>query len=409
MVINIKQSLAYLLLAAAAFSGSSIASQHQHISSAQNDVCKQNNSIQCAKTATTAFSPDGRLWRVWSSNQQMFYQVSHDQGSTFEQAVKVDIPAENIAARNENRPKIAFDKNQGVYLSWAKKGKKRFTGDIRFSYSTDDGKTFSIPQTINNDGYITGHSFNEMIVSPDGEVTIVWLDSRYRYEQQKLGNKINGSELYLAKGNPRKQQSFTNEPLASGTCVCCRIAMDNDINGNLAVFWRHIFGDNIREFALITLDEKQPELAKTKQISFDHWYIEGCPHQGGAVSINEDNRYQLVWYNQGDNGKGIFTAYSDNAGQTLSKPTHIGNNSQQAAHPHLQVRGNLVDIVWTEFDGEHYQLWHQHSNNGGISYSKATLLKQSTTSGDRPFLVKQGNALMVSWQLQGAEHWIKPL
>ena len=314
---------------------SAVAQKHDH----KREMSKErtsasscpSNDITCSNTVTAAFAPNGDLWRVWSVNEFMFYQVSTDLGKTFNEAVQVDIAPEAISARNENRPKIGFDAQQGVYLSWAKSGEKRFTADVRFSYSADGGKHFSDPVTINNDNIVAGHSFNEMMVSPTGEVTIVWLDGRYAHQQRQLGNKVNGSELYLAKGQPRKDIAFTNEALAGGTCVCCRIAMDTNAKGNLSVFWRHIFGDNIREFALITLDEHQPELAQVKQISHDHWYIEGCPHQGGGISIDENNRYHLTWYNQGDKGKGIFYSYSDSAGEHLSTPKAIGQANKQAA------------------------------------------------------------------------------
>ena len=385
------------------------AQQHNHKLSqkpiTEGVICQPGES-RCAKTITTVFAPNGDLWRLWVNNQQLFYQISSDHGAHFGQVKSIGIAKENIAARNENRPKIGFDDKGGIYLSWAVSGKKRFTGDVRFSYSLDNGKSFAMPITVNNDGLVTGHSFNEMLVSPDGEVQIVWLDGRYRYMQRKAGKDFNGSELYLAKGNPRKSIVFNNESLATGTCVCCRIAIDTDNQGNLAIFWRHIFGDNIREFALITLDDERQNLAEIKQISEDHWYIEGCPHQGGGLSITENNRYHLVWYNQGDKGKGNFYAYSDDAGQTKSKPFTFGNLAKQAAHPNISHHGDTVDIVWLEFDGQKHSLWHQQSKDGGRSFNEAKILANSTTGADRPFIISQGNKSIVSWHRPNTGHWV---
>lgn len=375
----------------------------------QTSVKCQYTAIVCAKTMTSAFAPNGDLWRVWSESEQLYYQVSKDLGNSFGDSILVDIPAEKISARNENRPKIAFDQSNGVYLSWAKSGKKRFTGDVRFTYSIDGGKTFNPAITINNDNLVTGHSFNEMIVSKNGEVTLVWLDSRYRYQQSLLGKNFNGSELYLAKGNPRKNIPFNNKALARGTCVCCRIAIDEDSTGNLSIFWRHIFGDNIREFALLTLNKAQAEIAKVKQISHDYWYIQGCPHQGGGISIDEENRYHLVWYNQGDKGKGIFYAFSDEAGASLSQPVKIGSNVRQASHPHIKHTGKIVDIIWTEFDGVVHQLWHQHSTDRGETFQPAKLLAESNEGSDRPFIISQGKNRVVSWQRSNQGHWINGL
>lgn len=390
------------------------AAEHNHAAMTKNTTTSEvtkciEKSVICAKTVTTAFAPNGDLWRLWSVNHYMYYQVSKDNGKIFSAIKRVNIAPENILARNENRPKIAFDQHKGVYISWAISGKKRFTGDIRFSYSSDNGFTFREPVTVNNDGIVTGHSFNEMIVSPTGDVSIVWLDSRYTYQQRKAGKTTNGSELYLAKGNPRENSTFSNEALARGTCVCCRIAIDLDDKGNLAIFWRHIFGDNIREFALVTLDKARPELRKVNQISDDHWHIEGCPHQGGGISIDAQNRYHLIWYNQGDKGKGIFYAYSDDAGNSLTNPIPIGINKRQAAHPHLNQRNDIVDIVWTQFDGKVHRLWHQQSTDRGKSFKQASVLGQSTSGSDRPFIVSKGNKSIVSWHRFKTGHWVSEL
>ncbi|MCJ8272836.1 MAG: exo-alpha-sialidase, partial [Psychrosphaera sp.] len=152
--------------------------------------------VTCAKTVTSAFAPDGTLWRLWSGEQQMFYSVSGDKGKHFGEPVKVDIKPEKISSRGENRPKLGFDSQNNVYLSWAKPLEKRFTAEVRFTYSTDGGKHFAPPMTIHNDGLEIGHSFNEMLVSAAGEVTLTWLDGR---ERKKQADYI-GSALYSARG-----------------------------------------------------------------------------------------------------------------------------------------------------------------------------------------------------------------
>jgi len=398
------------------------AAEHNHQAMAQqklNNKCKTSD-INCAKTVTSAFAPNGDLWRLWSHKKNMYFQISVDLGKTFSLAKRVLIPAEKISSRNENRPKIAFDNFNGVYLSWAMPREKKYTADVRFSYSSDYGQTFSMPITVNNDKLLAGHSFNEINVSGDGDISIVWLDGRLSAELKKQGKSTNGSALYLAKGNIRKSgavietSSFSNQQLANNTCVCCRIAMDTNKQGELAIFWRHIYGDNIREFALLTLPDKnvhqQNETIPTPyQVSYDHWKINGCPHQGGGISIDEADEYHLVWFNQGDNGKGIFYASSTDQGKTLTKPLAIGKKSAQASHPHISQQGNNVDIVWTQYNGIEHQLWHQRSTDNGKSFSDSQMLTTSTTGADRPFIIKNGKVTLVSWQRPKFGHWVKVL
>lgn len=389
------------------------AAQHNHQAMAakkgSNANCK-NAKITCAKTVTSAFAPNGDLWRLWVADNFMYFQISTDNGIKFSNAKRVNIDKEKISARNENRPKIGFDKYKGVYLSWAMPRERKYTADVRFSYSKDYGETFTKPITVNNDNLLAGHSFNEMLVTPEGDISIVWLDGRLSHQLRKEGKETNGSALFIAKANHRKNKvTFSNKQLANNTCVCCRIAMDYNQNDELAIFWRHIYGDNIREFALLTLGQEKSTQKAPYQISYDHWKINGCPHQGGAISINDNNRYHMVWFNLGDNGKGIFYASSDNQGKTLTKPIHVGVNSAQAAHPHMNANGHVIDIVWTQFTGTEHQLWHQKSIDNGKSFAKAAMLAIATEGSDRPFIIKKDNVSYVSWHRPKIGHLVKAL
>lgn len=366
--------------------------------------------VTCAKTVTSAFAPNGDLWRVWALNQRIHYQISADNGVTFSTPNTITSVKEKVSARGESRPKIAFDRYQGVYISWAMPKEKKYTADVRFIYSSDYGKTFTQPITVNNDNLVTGHRFNEMLVTEEGDISIVWLDSRLLYQLKLEGKPTNGSALYLGRANYRKNQTvFSNEQLANNTCVCCRLAMDYNNHGELAILWRHIYGDNVREFALMTVPTGDKRQKIPHQISYDHWQINGCPHQGGAISVNDNNRYHMVWFNQGDLGKGIFYAASEDQGITLTKAIAIGDNSAKAAHPHLNSNGKNIDIVWTQYTGTEHQLWHQRSIDNGQSFAKAKILATTASGSDRPFIIKKGKLSFVSWHRPKIGHLVQVL
>ncbi|MDX2367448.1 MAG: exo-alpha-sialidase [Colwellia sp.] len=387
------------------------AHNHQAMQAEKKQVspCEGVNII-CAKTVTSAFAPNGDLWRLWAQNTSMYFQISTDKGLKFSDTKRVSIEREKISARNENRPKIAFDKYQGVYLSWATPKEKKYTADVRFSYSSDYGKTFIKPVTVNDDNLLTGHSFNEMLVTDEGDISIVWLDSRLAHRLRLQGKPTNGSALYLGKANYRKNEtSFSNEQLANNTCVCCRIAMDYNNHGELTIFWRHIYGDNVREFALLTLAQGESAQQAPYQISHDHWKINGCPHQGGAISINDNNRYHMVWFNQGDIGKGIFYASSNDQGKSLTKPISVGVQAAQAAHPHMSTNGHNIDIVWTQYTGAEHELWHQRSTDNGKSFTKAVMLAAAVNGTDRPFIIRKDKVNYVSWHRPKQGHLVQAL
>ncbi len=135
-----------------------------------------------------------------------------------------------------------------------------------------------------------------------------------------------------------------------------------------------------------------------------------APHQGGGISVNENNRYHMVWFNQGQVGKGIFYAWSDDQGKTLSTPISVGDQMAQAAHPpHLNSNGNNVDIVWTQFTGTEHQLWHQRSTDDGKTFTAAQLLATATEGADRPFIIKKEANSYVSWHRSKQGHLVRAL
>lgn len=376
-------------------------SSEKSVGSNSNINCEKID-IRCAKTVTSAFDKNGGLWRLWHQKQALYYQISSDNGVQFSGVKRVPISNEKMSARNENRPKIAFDNNKGVYLSWAMPRERKYTADIRFSYSSDNGESFSVPITVNDDHLLAGHSFNEMAVNEQGDVSIVWLDSRLKKRDQSS----QGSAIFMATANMQTiKVSFANKEVVNGTCVCCRLAIDYNAKGNLAILWRHIYGDNIREFALTTLNEQKDPY----QVSYDHWKINGCPHQGGALSIDDNNRYHLVWFNQGDKGKGIFYAHSDDAGKTLTTPLSVGEQSAQAVHPHMSEHNGIVDIVWLQFTGKEHQLWHQRSIDKGETFTTAKIITTAQQGADRPFILHSQGKSYVSWQRFQQGHWLSQL
>ena len=387
---------------------------HQHVmdspDQAKLKTC-QAQDVTCAKTVTIATHPNGDIWRVWANNNQMYYAISHDLGKHFGKAIKIKAINEKISARGENRPKIAFSNTGHVYLSWSKPGSKKYTGDIRFSYSQNGGQSFAKPITVNNDNLITGHSFNEMIVTQDQKLVLIWLDGRDKYKAKKAGHQFNGSSIYLAQANFENdlRVTFSNIKLAQGTCVCCRLTLVETDKNQVSIMYRDIFGDNIRDFSLINYDLNSNEVISRHRVTQDEWFINGCPHQGAGISKTA-SRLHLTWFNQGSKGKGIFYGYTDTLGKKISKPIPVGELSKQAVHPNIISNDKQIDIVWLEFNGVKNELWHKQSLDNGHSFQDPTLLTTSSTGADRPFLFKSKNGSNhVSWHKPKTAHWTTKL
>lgn len=344
---------------------------------------------------TTVFDAKGRLWRA--SVQDGHVRVSHsdDNGKTFSAPVAANGTPEHIAGDGENRPKILV-RNGVVYISWTQALDKPMTGHIRFSRSLDDGKTFSGPITVNDDPEIISHRFEAMGVNDRGQVYLAWLDKRDLSAAQRKNRPYIGAAVYYAASDDNGASFRPNIKLADHSCECCRVAMAMDPDGTPVVFWRHIYGQNTRDFALARLDEK----AMPVRATHDNWEVNGCPHHGGAISIGPDGAYHMVWFNNGPVRHGLFYGSSRDGGKTFSAPHPFGNEDAQAGHPDVLSLGQKIFVVWKEFDGKEASVQGIHSSDGGRSWSGPRRLAATAGASDHPLLIGRQDKAYLSWQTE---------
>lgn len=344
---------------------------------------------------STVFDAEGRLWRASLRENQVRVSHSNDNGKTFSAPVAANAVPENIAGDGENRPKILV-RNDIVFVSWTQALDKPMTGHIRFSRSLDGGKTFSPPLTVNDDPEIISHRFEAMGVNERGQVYLAWLDKRDLSAAQKNKEPYNGAAVYYALSDDNGASFRPNVKLADHSCECCRVALTMEPGGTPVVFWRHIFGNNTRDFALARLDGQ----AATVRATHDEWEVSGCPHHGGALSIGTDGVYHMVWFNNGPERHGLFYGATADKGLTFSAPHPFGNEDAQAGHPDVLSLGWKVFVVWKEFDGKESSVQEIHSTDGGRFWSGARRLAASAGASDHPFLIGHHNKVFLSWQTE---------
>jgi len=174
--------------------------------------------------------------------------------------------------------------------------------------------------------------------------------------------------------------------------------MDSD--GTPVIAWRHIFGKNTRDHALLRLDGKSQPV----RLSRDNWELDACPHHGPALSIADDGVYHAVWFDNAEQRHGLFYANSANRGKRFSEPLNFGNFKAQAAHPHVLSLGRRVFIVWKEFDGEATGIYQMGSGDGGKTWSAAEKIATTAGSSDHPSLVSDGAKAYLSWNTVAEGH-----
>src|SRR5574343_1532252 len=342
---------------------------------------KQQTAPRLAVAAT--FDDSGRLWLARVVGQQLFVSSSADAGRTFGEAVAVNREPELISADGEARPQIAAI-GQRIYVSWTQALPQPFAGHIRFAVSEDGGKAFAEPVTVNDDSRPITHRFNAMLANASG-VTLAWIDKR-----DGTGNPdYTGAAIYTARSTDGGRSFETNRKLADHSCECCRIGMAVDTDGMPVVFWRQIFGKNVRDFALARLDEP------LRRVTEDGWEIDACPHHGGALAIDTEGSRHLAWFTGAEKFPGLHYRRID--GETMTMPMRFGNLDAQAGHPQVAVSGRHVTLVWREYDGRHNLIRSMHSRDNGSRWSAPSTLARTAGAADDPLLISGRQGLWLVW------------
>jgi Neuraminidase (sialidase) len=341
---------------------------------------------------TASFDESGKLWLASIRDRHIYVSYSEDHGVTQSAPVKVNAEPENILGDGENRPKIIARKG-AVYVSYAQGLTKPKTGAIRFSRSTDGGKTFSAPLTVNDDHEITAHSFDSMAVNGKGHIYVAWLDRREHLAAEKKGEKYNGTAIYYAVSDDGGASFRRNLKIADHVCECCRTAMDVDTDDYPVVIWRHIYEINIRDHVLAKLDGKMAPA----RLSQENWNVAACPHHGPSLSIAPDGIYHAAWFSNAPERRGLFYAHSTDHGKTFSGPLNFGNIDAQPSRPYVLSLGSRVYLVWKEFDGESTGVIGMVSTDGGKSWSAPKKLAATSDVSDWPSLIGENNRAYLSW------------
>ena len=332
---------------------------------------------------------DSRLWLAKVENQRLLVSRSDDGGESFSNAVVVTPEPEDISADGENRPKIAVARDGTVVLSWTQTLPQRHSGNIRFARSTDSGRSFSTPVTLNDDGRITSHRFDALAIDGAGRVVVAWLDARDRNAAREQGSKFSGVSIYTTQSGDNGASFSANRKFQQHICECCRIALTWTQAGPV-VFWRNIFGVNTRDFAIANLDQ-----GGVRRATDDEWQINACPHNGGSIAADGQGRLHLTWFTNGNKRQGLFYKRID--GDWESQPLAIGNPAFQAGHAAVVAAGDTVILTWREFDGSAYSVQMMHSKDGGSSWGEPQRLMDSTGAADFPVPLIDSKQVLMVW------------
>jgi hypothetical protein len=356
---------------------------------------------------SSAFGPEGRLWRIVPDQQFVAVDYSDNFGKTFSKPVRINKIPQKINLWSENPPAIAVDMKNRIYVLYFADSVKPYTSF--FSQSTD-GIHFSQPVKVSTMADSFVHFQSEMLVDKTGKVHIFWHDQRDKTEYKKQG----GGDLSLfyvaidgTKQLPKKDHFPRDQRIAKNICSCCRTAVALDTDNQPVVLARFVYPDHIRDLGMLKIIDGNS--SEAWRVTYDNWKIEGCPTHGPALSISNNGRYHMTWFTQGSQRTGLFYSWSDDQGKSFSTPMAIGDLDKLAGHADVLALDQKVALVWKQFNGVKSEIRSMHSDNGGQTWSKPTLVVESSTEIQHPALITDGRHIFLSLKTADSEYRLIPV
>ena len=359
---------------------------------------------------SVAFDADGNLWRVRAKDDFVLVDMSRDLGKRFTKPMAINVIAQKIAADGEARPKIAIGPEGNIYLTWTEALKTPFSGYVWFVRSINSGKSFDKPLIVHQDRSEITHRFDALNVSPNGNVTVTWVDKRDLIAAKAANKPYDGAAIYYAVSSNKGASFSLEQKLADSSCECCRIVTTNKPDGSVIAMWRHVFAGSERDHMLAEI----PQLTKTgqpisnpilKRATFGHWQIDGCPHHGAAIASGGEGKdwwgYHMAYFDGNDKKPGLYYSRMDGVAWASSPPKKFGNNKNQAGHPALLATSDQVWLVWREIELKnnmaHHSIIGMFSDDGGRSWQDAKVLATSMGKTDYPQLVGFQGKTYLAW------------
>jgi hypothetical protein len=349
--------------------------------------------VDAGIVTSVAFTRDGRLLRVRSSDRSVLVDYSDDQGRHYSTPVAVNSEAQRIISRSGDRPAMAIDENGQVaiiYYAATRHGVSPY-----LAVSVDRGAHFDKARSLAAPSRMIERSMVQLATDARSTAHLLWYES---------GEQHHGATLYHGSNTSLTALQAPQQSSANALCECCRPAVTFNRHGEPVFFGRMMFQDGSRDHVLLNL-----ETGKLQRTTADFWRINACPMHGPALAIDRHDTYHVAWFTRGEARQGLFYAYSTDQGGHFSEPGMIGNPARTPRHAALLAADDRVFLAWEEYDEGKTYLMIMESTDAGNHWSEPVSIASSAGLSDYPTLVSNGLQSFVSWNSRDTGHLLMSL
>jgi hypothetical protein len=294
-----------------------------------------------------------------------------------------------------------------IVAHWLQKSAaSTYAYDVRLSYSTDDGTTWSPSFTPHHDGTPTEHGFASLFPIADG-FGLIWLDGREMAVAPKPGEggKGTGHDDH-GSGNmtvryARFDRSFKQveeSQVDARVCECCPTTAAATSEGIIAAY-RNRSDDEIRDNYVTRL--VGGKWTTPQPVFSDNWKIAACPVNGPSLSAR-GTAVAMSWFTVKNEQGHAYAAFSQDSGKTFSAPIRIDDGGTLGRVDMELLPDGSALATWIEFADQRAQFRVRRIERNGTRSAPVTIagIAGSRSSGYPRAAVANGEAIF-AWTEAG--------
>jgi len=318
--------------------------------------------------------------------------TSENGGDSFDKPVWVSEAGKRVTSHGESGP--AFFVSQDDTLAAWNEG-----GELRFARSLTWGSSFEKPITITDKSGKSFSGYPSLAVAPNRDIYAVWIDTR-----DQVGDSDDNYSVYLAKSTDHGATFGKNVRVAGKICPCCRPTISFGPQGEVMVFWRHIYPGPIHDMTVAVSTDGGQTFSQPKRVAEDNWRIDGCPDSGPAVA-RVGKRVYVAWLTEASPQiAGVRLTWSDDGGKTWAPAVKASQKILDANYPWFSVtQDGRALLVFQGRDPDKQSGWsglgvYLVEITSGGKLSEPVAVPGITSSAKRPTVTAGlGGRVYVTW------------
>ncbi|HEY7192800.1 MAG TPA: sialidase family protein, partial [Gemmatimonadales bacterium] len=268
-----------------------------------------------------AVSPAGQVTLAWvsapgaGSDGRLFVRPD----ARTEQTAELRDPMGSLSIYGEVPPKIAYGPDGTLYAAYlvtkVVPGMRWPQNALRFARSRDGGRHWEAPSTVTGDAVFGSYDDHALFVAPDGSIYLSWLaevkpDTSHTF----FARSTDGGRTWSTPQTVDSDRS----------CPCCRTALAAGPDGSLYLAWRKRFPGDERDIVVARSRDRGVTWSDPARVHADTWQVNYCPDAGPSIKVGRDGTLHVAWWTGRTGRAGTQYAQSRDGGVTFSAPVPLG-------------------------------------------------------------------------------------